>query len=244
MVAYAIGDIHGQLGKLRDAHALIAADRVRTGAATAPVVHLGDLVDRGPNPAGVIAFLIDGLARGENWVTLLGNHDRMFLDFLDGQALSGGWEGKDWLRPSFGGVETLASYGVAARGRRPEDVRKDALLRVPDAHRTFVGGLPMMYRVGEAVFVHAGINPDYPLDEQVEEDVIWIRGPFLHDRRDHGALIVHGHTPVDEVTHYGNRLAVDTGAGYGRALSAVAVEGRAAWLLTPEGRLPLEPVAP
>ena len=61
------------------------------------------------------------------------------------------------------------------------------------------------------------------------------------DARDHGALIVHGHTPVDTVTHYGNRLNIDTGAGYGRALSAVVIEDGAVWQVTPSGRVPVVP---
>ena len=76
----------------------------------------------------------------------------------------------------------------------------------------------------------------------VEDDLIWIREPFLSDTRDHGWLVVHGHTPVDAVTHYGNRVDIDTGAGHGRALSAVVIEGRDVWLLTKGGRVPVKPV--
>jgi len=240
---YAIGDIHGHLEKLRQAHALIAEDRRRAGVAAAPVVHVGDLVDRGPDASGVIEFLIGGIGRGETWVALMGNHDRMFADFLAGDDLRSEWDGFDWLRPSFGGAATLASYGVApTEGRSVAAIRAEALARVPRAHREFVAGLPLWYRAGEAVFVHAGIRPGVPLEAQAEEDLVWIRAPFLFDTSDHGALIVHGHTPVEAATHYGNRLNIDTGAGFGRPLSAVAVEGRRAWLLTPEGRVALWPV--
>ena len=244
MLSYAIGDIHGHLDKLRQAHALIAEDRRRAGGAAAPVVHVGDLVDRGPDACGVVQFLIDGISRGESWVALLGNHDRMFLDFLSGGDAGSSWDGADWLRPTLGGAATLASYGVAPpEGRRAAEIRAEALARVPEAHREFLAGLPLWYRAGEALFVHAGIRPGVPLEAQDEEDLVWIRAPFLFDTSDHGALIVHGHTPVEEATHYGNRLNIDTGAGFGLALSAVAVEGRRAWLLTPEGRVELEPVA-
>lgn len=85
--------------------------------------------------------------------------------------------------------------------------------------------------------MHAGIRPPgVALEDQTEDDLTWIRGGEFHkDMSDHGPLIVHGHTPVDEVTHYGNRLNLDTGAAYGKALSAVVIEGREAWLLTHEG---------
>ena len=85
------------------------------------------------------------------------------------------------------------------------------------------------------------IRPGVPLDAQAEDDLLWIRRPFLDDPRDHGALVVHGHTPVDRVTHYGNRLNIDTGAGYGRTLSAVVIEGDRVWLLGPGGRQPVLP---
>lgn len=80
---YAIGDIHGHLGLLRAAHDRIEADRARHGTGAAPVVHLGDLVDRGPDSAGVIETLEDGVAAGAPWVVLKGNHDRAFALFLE-----------------------------------------------------------------------------------------------------------------------------------------------------------------
>jgi serine/threonine protein phosphatase 1 len=99
-----------------------------------------------------------------------------------------------------------------------------------------------MHRAGACVFVHAGIRPGVALDAQDEDDLIWIRGDFLHDTRDHGALIVHGHTPVARVELHPNRLALDTGAAYGGPLSAVAIEGRAVYLLTDQGRVPVRPM--
>ena len=90
-------------------------------------------------------------------------------------------------------------------------------------------------------FAHAGIQPGVPLADQVEHDLIWIRKEFHVDTRDHGKLIVHGHTPVEQATHYGNRINIDAGAGYGRPLVAVVFEGRACWQLTDEGRVALTP---
>ena len=82
---YAIGDIHGQLEMLKAAHARIARDREATGDAAAPVVHLGDLIDRGPDSRGVIDFLIEGLTGGAPWIVLRGNHDQLLLDLLGGK---------------------------------------------------------------------------------------------------------------------------------------------------------------
>ncbi|MDH5452674.1 MAG: serine/threonine protein phosphatase, partial [Paracoccaceae bacterium] len=76
---------------------------------------------------------------------------------------------------------------------------------------------------------------------QDENDLMWIRKDFLEDRRDHGVLIVHGHTPVEAVQHHGNRLNIDTGAGYGKDLSTVVIEGRTVWQLTQNGRVEIAP---
>lgn len=244
MRTYAIGDIHGRLALLRGAHALIEADRRATGDRGAPVVHVGDLVDRGPDSRGAIEHLMAGQARGEPWVVLKGNHDRMFAGFLDDPAYHDSGLRRDlaWMHPRLGGAATLASYGVPNAGDRPvAPVRAEAVAAVPSAHRAWIAGLPLMLRRGEAVFVHAGILPGVPLDRQVEDDLLWIREPFLSDRRDFGALVVHGHTVVERVAHHGNRVNLDTGAGYGGPLSAVVIEGRAVFLLTEAGRVPVPP---
>jgi len=237
MRCYAIGDVHGELDKLEAVHRLIRADRVRMRDAVAPAVHVGDLCDRGPDTKGVLDFLLAGRDRGEPWVVLKGNHEAMMSDFLDGGP------GSAWLIPQNGGPATLASYGVAGLGVVQHDaLREAARARIPERHRDFLRALPASFRQGDLYVCHAGIRPGVPLDAQREQDLLWIRDPFLMSTADHGPLIVHGHTPVDAVTHYGNRLAIDTGAGYGRALSAVAIEGRRAWLLTDTGRVAVDPV--
>lgn len=242
MHCYAIGDVHGHLDLLRRAHDLIAADTAREGAA--PVVHVGDLVDRGSDSRGVIDFLIAGQAEGQDWIVLKGNHDRMFALFLrDPMARDPGLRADlSWLHPKLGGGGTLASYGVANAADRPlSPVHAEAVAAVPAAHRTFLEGLPTSLHRGEAIFVHAGLRPGLALAAQREDDLVWIRRDFLDDARDHGALVVHGHTAIDTPTHYGNRLNIDSAAAYGGPVSAVVVEGRAAWLLTPQGRRAILP---
>ena len=109
MRVYAIGDIHGQIGMLHAAHERIAADRRRTGDTKAPVVHLGDLTDRGPDSKGVIQFIIDGIDRGEPWLTVKGNHDRMFAGYLNDPTYHDPrlTAKLDWLHPRLGGIETV-----------------------------------------------------------------------------------------------------------------------------------------
>ncbi len=241
---YAIGDVHGQLEQLVRAHERIARDRARTGDAEAMVVHLGDLVDRGPESAEVIEYLLMGLASGEPWATLRGNHDEMFLLFLDDPLAhpAGLRAGLTWLSPALGGRATLASYWVdASEGRDPQAIAAEARARVPIAHREFLEALPYSFESADAILVHAGIRPGIPLARQSPEDLTWIRKGFLDDWTDHGRLVVHGHTVVDRPEHHGNRVNIDTGAGYGRPLTAVVVEGRDVWELTEAGRVPLRP---
>lgn len=242
MHSYAIGDIHGHLDLLQRAHDRIAQDQARHGAGT--VVHVGDLCDRGPDTRGVIDFLMQGIARGQDWVVLKGNHDRMFAGFLADIAFHDPGLRPDlsWLHPKLGGADTLASYGVANAADRPiPPVHADALAAVPAAHLQFLRACPTRFRQAEAIFVHAGIRPGVALDDQDETDLVWIRKPFLEDATDHGALVVHGHTAIDWPTHYGNRLNTDAGAAYGGPLPPVVIEGREAFVLTEKGRVRLSP---
>jgi serine/threonine protein phosphatase 1 len=243
MRTYAIGDIHGHLHLLEAQHALIEADR-GTGQPDDLVVHVGDLVDRGANSRGVVEYLMQGMAQGAPWAVIKGNHDRLFTWFLADPARPDPGLRPDlsWLHPRLGGAETLMSYGVHAPADRPvAKVHADALKVVPMAHRRFLGSRPASLLRGDVLFVHAGIRPGIDLSAQDETDLVWIRKDFLEDARDHGALVVHGHTAIDRVTHYGNRLNLDSGAAYGGPLSTVVIEGRDVWLLTPQGRVPVLP---
>jgi serine/threonine protein phosphatase 1 len=241
---YAIGDIHGQLDMLRAAHDRVAADRGRTGDTTAPLIHLGDLCDRGPDTRGVIDLILAGLDRGEPWQVLKGNHDRMFTLFVrHGRQDPGLRADLTWFDHRLGGAETLASYGVDVHGSRLPAVQEAATRAVPARHLDFLERLPLSFRTPDLFLAHAGVRAGVPLDRQVEDDLVWIRGAFLTDRTtDYGALVVHGHTVVPAPTHYGNRVALDTGAGYGDPLTAAVFEGRRAYVLTDTGREPLDPL--
>ena len=238
---YAIGDVHGQLDMLYDAHARIEEDRRQVGDIAAPVVHLGDLTDRGPDSMGVIEFLIRGIAAGKPWTVIKGNHDRMFTGYLSkpGHSDPKLRADLDWLNPRLGGGATLASYGIEVEGRDPDAVYADAQSIVPHAHNVFLCGLPLFLERGSCLFVHAGIRPGVPLAEQMEDDLLWIRSEFLMDQRDFGSLVVHGHTPVDVPEHWGNRVNLDTGAGFGHPLTAAVIEDREVFVLTDEGRVAL-----
>jgi serine/threonine protein phosphatase 1 len=240
---YAIGDVHGHLDKLASAHASIARDIDRAGSA-APVVHLGDLTDRGPDSRKVIQFLLDGINRGEDWVVIKGNHDRLFCNYIrTGSATDDRLRsGRTWLSPVMGGDATLRSYGVGRRlFERLEKLHSRVVKAVPEAHANFLENLPLWHQIDGIIFVHAGIRPGFTLEAQDEDDLLWIRDEFLWRLEAHEALIVHGHTPVDAPTHYGNRVNLDCGAGWGNPLVPVVFEGSQCFTLTSDGREPVEP---
>lgn len=257
---YAVGDIHGHLDSLHKAMSLIEAD----GGPDAPIIFLGDFVDRGPDSRGVVQTLLDGHEAGRNWRFVLGNHDRMFLTFVgmgetrDANIASG----KGWLHPALGGVRTLGSYLTSEDWRERAGIDRDrafsggldtapdsmvaalasvAQERVPRAHTAFLEGLPRLIETEEHIFVHAGIRPGVPLAEQVEDDLVWIREGFLDHPGDFGKLVIHGHTALDFPTHFGNRIDLDGGAGYGRPLVPAVWDGTDWFTLGDEGRSPLRP---
>ena len=239
---YAIGDIHGQMAELDRVLGLIEAD----GGPAANIVFLGDYTDRGPDSRAVLDTLIAGRDAARNWTFLKGNHDRMFEWFLQTPLRHDPYLMVElyWMHERLGGETTLASYGVDADGRRREkDVHADALAAVPQAHVDFLENLQMAHTVGDLMFVHAGIRPDVPLDQQTEEDLLWIRQEFHDHTGPHPKLIIHGHTPTKAATHYGNRVNLDTGAGYGNPLTAAVFEGGKVWQLTDTGRVALTPEA-
>jgi serine/threonine protein phosphatase 1 len=145
-----------------------------------------------------------------------------------------------WLHRRLGGDTTLASYGVEMTPQtRQLAAHEQARKLVPQSHVDFLNSLSLRYENNDLFIVHAGILPGVPLADQVEHDLIWIRKEFHVVTQPHPKLIVHGHTPVKVATHYGNRVNLDTGAGYGNPLTAVVFEGRKSWLLTDQGRVPL-----
>lgn len=237
---YAIGDIHGQTEQLERALELITMD----GGAEAEVVFVGDYVDRGPDSRGVIDRLMQGQADGRNWICLKGNHDRMFTWFMEDFPREDPHLPVElyYLQERIGGAQTLASYGVdCGPSDRKSRVHEAARAAVPAQHLAWIDSLPLSHQAGEQFFVHAGIRPGVPPKEQTEHDMLWIRQGFLEHTESHPHLIVHGHTAEKCPVHYGNRVDIDCGAGYGRTLVPVGFEGDKAWSLTSEGRKPLEP---
>lgn len=226
---YAVGDVHGRLDLLLRMEALIRADLGRFPVDTALVCCLGDLVDRGPDSAGVVEHMSRPPADGLRRRCLRGNHEQRMLDFLRAPVRYG----PGWL--TYGGREALRSYGVEV----PAEVEPDQLVdaagalraRLPAHHLRYLRELPVGLRWGRYLFVHAGLNPDCPLDAQPYDDLLWVREPFLECRRDWGYTVVHGHVVHPEPQLMPNRIGLDTGAFWSGRLSAAALEGSGVRLL-------------
>lgn len=213
----AVGDVHGHddlFEALTDALAGELSDARR-----ATFVQLGDLVDRGPASLAALRRAKAGMS-GAASVVLMGNHeDRMLRAAIDRDPV----EAAAWL--DFGGAETLASAGVDVRdpdwpGRLIEALGDDLV--------AWLSGLPRMHRVGDLLFVHAGIDPDTPLDRQSSHTLMWTRRPFLDSPGPYPeyVAVLHGHTPQAPVDFsHPHRINLDTGAFRTGVLSGLVIAG-------------------
>lgn len=217
---YAIGDIHGRLDLFEHMVAAIEEDDREASPAETTVILLGDLVDRGPDSAGVLNRAREWQQR-RNVRVLAGNHEEMFLkSFTSGETL------RHFLR--HGGRETVLSFGVDPERFRTssgDEVQEMMAEAVPQETRDFITGFEDMIEIGDYLFVHAGIDPALPLDEQASEALRWIREPFLSYSEPHPKVVVHGHTISEQVEDRGNRIGVDTGAYASGRLTALVLEG-------------------
>ncbi|MEM1411526.1 MAG: metallophosphoesterase family protein [Pseudomonadota bacterium] len=224
---YAIGDIHGRADLLIDLHEMIRADAADYGGRK-QVIYLGDYIDRGLQSKQVVELLLEPQLEGFEAVFLKGNHEQAMLDFLDYPEATAGWL-------SFGGRETLMSYGITVTFMPlMKDMKKLAgeLEEVlPDTHRRFLEDGLLSWRSGDYYFVHAGIRPGVDLEDQHFEDQLWIRDEFIESEQNHGAVIVHGHTISPEVELRPNRIGLDTGAFHSGVLSCLVLDGTVQRLL-------------
>ncbi|WP_242185141.1 metallophosphoesterase family protein [Sphingomonas sp. CARO-RG-8B-R24-01] len=219
---YAVGDIHGRLDLLDSLLGQIEDDIADRPAQTIGLVFLGDLIDRGPDSAGVIARLSSLHAFPAKALFLLGNHEEILLRVLAGEP----GLAYDWL--GFGGDACAESYGVPAAGLQAmseERIAEVLTAAIPPAHVDFLKSFGDTFRFGDYLFVHAGIRPGIPVEAQQPQDLRWIRAPFLSDTHDHGFVVVHGHTISDGVERRANRIGIDTGAYRTGVLTALVVEG-------------------
>ena len=224
MPTYVIGDVHGRYDLLSMLERKIVAD-----AAGLPgrklIIMLGDYIDRGPASAQVVGRLMAPPPNGFDRICLTGNHEMEMLAYIDGEISL-----DDWV--ALGGDATLHSYGVdisTLRQQYPSQKKLDTFIRtwLPDDHLEFLRRLPILLDTPQALFVHAGIDPDRPISDQQDADLVFIRSRFYDSAQPLPKLIVHGHTPIKRADARGLRLNLDTGAFHsGRLTAARLWKGR------------------
>jgi serine/threonine protein phosphatase 1 len=219
---YAIGDVHGCLDKLRRLEEKLVEDG-RTIDGAKLIVMLGDYVDRGPESAAVVDHLMGPMPVGFVRQCLRGNHETMFLDYLDKSL-----ELDTWM--AFGGAHTILSYGldieylVSEMGFETRMIADEFRSAVPASHVGFLQSLPVCLETPRYFFSHAGARPGVPLSNQSDFDLMWIREDFLeHAELPFGKTIVHGHSPEARATISQYRIGVDTAAFTGGPLTAARI---------------------
>lgn len=228
---YVIGDIHGRIDLLDRMMTRIEADaRTRGFGDGYHLVFLGDYVDRGENSAEVLDFLQSLVRERPETVTCLkGNHEVMLLQFLrDGKQAS-------WLQ--YGGLQTLASYGVrnivANAAEADIKIAREKLSKAigPETHE-WLTRLPLLYQSGNVVCVHAAVDPRLSIPEQSERTLLWGHPDFAHSNRTDGLWIAHGHTIVDTPVVSAGRISLDTGAYATGRLTCCGLDQSESWLLS------------
>lgn len=219
---YAIGDIHGRRDLLDRILTLIEADLVGYNG-DSRLIMLGDYIDRGPDSKGVIERLMQPLPGTQPPILLMGNHEEIFLRFFTDTGVGTGWL-------TYGGMNLLVSYGIPFKGgslssEKLTQLQSDLIARFPQAHRQFLAGMTTSYSEGDYYFVHAGVRPELPLDQQTDRDRLWIRNDFLDWQQPLEKVVVHGHTISDSVETRPHRIGIDTGAYASGHLSALVLEG-------------------
>jgi serine/threonine protein phosphatase 1 len=227
-VVYAVGDVHGCYRELYTLERKIIED-----AAALPgrklMIMLGDYIDRGPDSANVLEHLAAPPPAGFERICLAGNHETALLDYLEGRLARDLWLAS-------GGEPTLRSYGIdiSRIGSLYGSAQIDDVVRagIPAEHVEFLRGLPIMVHAPGIVFVHAGIRPGVPLEEQDENDLLFIRSEFFERANQLDTFVVHGHTPVPIPQKAGRRLNIDTGAYRSGRLTAIRIGVAGGRLLT------------
>jgi diadenosine tetraphosphatase ApaH/serine/threonine PP2A family protein phosphatase len=224
---YAVGDVHGRADLLQQVFKRIDEDHAHAPVPHRIEVFLGDYVDRGPASRQVLELLID---RGKKHpsIFLKGNHETLLMNFHANPLSLVSWQ-------KLGGLETLVSYGLTpplnADARMQVDLAVALDKALPFSHKQFLADLQLSYTCGDYFFVHAGIRPGVALDQQREQDLLWIRQEFLLCEDEFDKIVVHGHTPVLEPEIRSNRINIDTGAYATGRLSCLVLEADAMRIL-------------
>lgn len=199
---YVIGDIHGCRKNLIE-----LLEKISPHPDQDTLIFLGDYIDRGPDSKGVIDEILNLNKRMLNVITLMGNHEKAFIDYINGKNLN--------FYLAIGGMQTLKSYGI-----EPLD---DPLTAIPSEHMYFLKNLLLYWQDEENIFVHAGLEPGIHVSQQHQDWLLWARGDFLSSDYDFGKRIIFGHTVFQQPFAEKNRIGIDTGVVFGGSLTCLVL---------------------
>lgn len=228
---YVVGDIHGRADLLAQMLAQLAEVR----EPDSDLVFVGDIVDRGDDSATVLSVIKDLTEDPANAAhCLMGNHEKMLLDFLDEPAV----KGTRWLQN--GGLQTLMSFGLRQVTERANDevlaAARDVFAEcLPRETQAWLRELPLRFSSGNVSVVHAAADPEVPVDQQSARVLLWGHGKFTESFRTDGQWIVHGHTITEEPYAVSGRINVDTGAFATGRLTCVRISANDVGFLTVQG---------
>jgi serine/threonine protein phosphatase 1 len=197
---FAVGDIHGCFDKLRALMEIIPLNTAQD-----QLLFIGDYIDRGQGSVDVVNYLVDLKKRIPDTIFLMGNHEDMLLNYLDGSDR--------FTYLLNGGQRTLDEY--LNRSNNPDS------FPIASEHLSFFNSLNLYYQTDNYIFVHAGLRQKVPLELQNKMDLLWIRDEFIYSEFDFGKRVVFGHTPFKEPLLQANKIGIDTGAVYGNRLTCI-----------------------
>ncbi|GHA37042.1 serine/threonine protein phosphatase [Devosia pacifica] len=214
---YAVGDTHGRFDLLQALLAMIVKDAGEHAEACL-IVMLGDYIDRGGTSADVLEWASNPASSPLPRICLAGNHEQLMAEFMQQPDVASPWLAN-------GGIDTLISYGLDPDEvlGAPEAIEAALVRAIPMRHRSFVECAPTYLAVPGALFVHAGVRPAVPLDQQTDHDLLWIRKEFSARTEELDMRVVHGHTPGAEPYLSAKRICVDTGAYHSGILTAACL---------------------
>jgi len=197
---FIVGDVHGCLGMLQR-----LMDQIGWRPEVDRLIFLGDFIDRGSESRGVVEYVLEIAKRSEHVECLMGNHEKVLVDFLDGRDMNTFFVN--------GGLATLNSYreGTATCGG----------FLIPEEHLSFFRSLKLLIELDDFYVVHAGFRPGVPIDRQTTEDLLWIRDSFIFSNYHFGKRVIFGHTPFAKPLVMENKIGLDTGAVYGNRLTCL-----------------------
>jgi calcineurin-like phosphoesterase family protein len=220
---FVVGDIHGRYDLLQQLLERIDAEIESRQFRDSKLIFVGDYIDRGENSFKTLKLLADmGEKLPENVTCLMGNHEKMMLDFLDKPEE----RGARWLRN--GGLQTLASFGIGgisegASHERLIEVSNELSRKLPKNIDDWLRSLPLILRNGNICITHAGADPSIAISAQGSRTLLWGHHDFASAIRDDGIWVVHGHTIVEKASANQGRISVDTGAVFTGRLTAAVI---------------------